>query len=211
MPNYSKCFIYILCCKDANVEEIYIGSTTNLIKRKHHHKSSCTNPNDSAYNHYKYQFIRDNGGWENWDIIALEEFACMSKMEQTKIERSYVEKLKPALNAYVPAHYQSGDMFDRKEYNKCYNETNKDKRKEYQENNKAHKQQYDKEYQEANKDIIRERKKEYQKKYSECPCCKQLVNLNQRARHNKTQKHINNASASTSTTTPSESSESNTE
>ena len=34
MPDYSKCFIYKLCCRDASIEEIYIGSTCNLTRRK---------------------------------------------------------------------------------------------------------------------------------------------------------------------------------
>ena len=58
MPDYTKCCIYKMCCKDANIEEIYIGSTTNVIRRRCEHKSKCTNPNDKDYNAYKYQFIR---------------------------------------------------------------------------------------------------------------------------------------------------------
>ena len=46
MPDYTKCCIYKLCCKDPMIEDCYIGSTTNVIKRRQNHKKSCTNPND---------------------------------------------------------------------------------------------------------------------------------------------------------------------
>ena len=155
MPDYSKCCVYKLCCKDATIESIYIGSTTNITKRKSDHKTRCSNPNDSAYNQYKYEFIRDHGGWQNWDLIVLEQFSCHSKMEQHKIERDYVEKLKPTLNRNIPANYQTGDVYNKKEYDqrykkeryevirdkviekqKQYYETNKEQAKAYYKNNK---------------------------------------------------------------------------
>ena len=43
--DYSKSMIYKLCCKDVNIKEIYVGSTTNLIKRKYQHKADCYNKN----------------------------------------------------------------------------------------------------------------------------------------------------------------------
>ena len=38
MPDYSKCCVYKLCCKDPEIEQFYIGSTTNATKRKCDHK-----------------------------------------------------------------------------------------------------------------------------------------------------------------------------
>jgi predicted GIY-YIG superfamily endonuclease len=37
--DYSKGFIYKLCCLDVNIKEIYIGSSTNFKQRKRHHKN----------------------------------------------------------------------------------------------------------------------------------------------------------------------------
>tara|TARA_X000000368_G_C22798878_1_gene609341 strand:- start:26 stop:571 length:546 start_codon:yes stop_codon:yes gene_type:complete len=179
MTDYTKCCVYKLCCRDASVEEIYIGSTTNVIKRRSDHKKRCTNPIYNDHNQYKYQFIRDHGGWDNWNLVVVEEFSCTSKMEQTKVERSYVEKLKPQLNARVPANYQTGDVYDKKEYGKEYN----------------------KEYYEKHKNILQEKNKQY----IECPCCGKMVQLVSRARHNKSKQHLANESATSSTTTPSES------
>ena len=63
--DYSKGFIYKLCCLDVNVKHIYIGSSTNFKERKKHHKVCCNNEKQKTYNSYKYKFIRDNGGWDN--------------------------------------------------------------------------------------------------------------------------------------------------
>ena len=78
MPDYSKCCVYKLCCKDQEIEQFYIGSTTNPTQRKCDHKKCCTKVNDKEYNTYKYQFIRDHGGRNNWDLIVIEEFSCNS-------------------------------------------------------------------------------------------------------------------------------------
>ena len=72
--DYSKTIIYKLVHKeDYNNENIYIGSTTDFVKRKYKHKSSC---NNEKYNDKKYQYIRDNGGWDCFDMIEVEKFPC---------------------------------------------------------------------------------------------------------------------------------------
>ena len=171
MPDYSKCCIYKLCCKDATIESIYIGSTTNANKRKCDHKARCTNPNSKEYNTYKYQFIREHGCFDNWDLIVIEEFSCNSKMEKERMERSYVEKLKPSLNTCIPANYQAGDVYSQTEYNKLYYIDNKEKitkrNKHYYEKNKEHilkaQKEQKKEYYKNNRDKINDQhKKNYE-------------------------------------------------
>ena len=63
--NYENTIIYKLCCQDLNVPYVYVGHTTNFIKRKARHKIDCNNSNKKEYNLKVYQIIRDNGGWEN--------------------------------------------------------------------------------------------------------------------------------------------------
>ena len=80
---------------------------------------------------------------------------------------------------------------ERKQCNLCleskqrYRERNKEtlsqKAKEYYENNKENKQQYQKEY-----------SKEYNQRKIECQYCRCMVSLSRKAKHERTNKHINN-------------------
>ncbi len=106
MPDYSKCMIYKLCCKDTSIEDIYIGSTCNFHRRKACHKHSCNNENNHNHNQPVYQFIREHGGFQNWDMIMIQEKAVENKLEKEKLEREYIEKLKPRLNRYIPTRTQ---------------------------------------------------------------------------------------------------------
>ena len=76
MPNYNKSMIYKLCCNDPSIKDVYVGSTTNFTRRKHQHKNSCNNEKDRYHNRYVYRFIRDNGGFENWSMILVEDVCC---------------------------------------------------------------------------------------------------------------------------------------
>ena len=198
MPNYNKCYIYKICCKDPTITDCYIGSTTNIIRRRSDHKSACTCISRRAYNRYVYTFIRNNGGWENWTMTLLEEFSCETKMQQLKKERDFIEQLKPTLNKMVPAKHQTGEVYDLKEYRKKYD-------KEYYDQNKKYilerNREYNKEYKETNKEAI----KEYQQKEIHCPCCNHMINLNNRSNHNRTKKHIRNSSSQSDTPVTSDS------
>ena len=139
--DYSKSLIYKLCCKDPLIEDIYIGSTTNMKVRKAQHKSDCNNKkNIKAYNLNKYQFIRENGGFENWDMIMIEEYSCNSKKELEKKERYWVDELKSSLNSNRPYISKEELKEELKEYQKEYHKDNKEKiklqKREYNEKNK---------------------------------------------------------------------------
>ena len=55
-PNYQNSLIYKIICKNTNIKEIYIGSTSNFRLRKYHHKSCCNNENDKHYNLKKFLY-----------------------------------------------------------------------------------------------------------------------------------------------------------
>ncbi len=122
MVNYSKSMIYKLCCKDPNITDIYIGSTTNFYRRKSEHKKCCNNENDKRYNTNVYKFIRDNSGFDNWDMILIENVSCNNKIELLKIERKYIDELKSTLNTYKS--YITDE--EKIKYKKEYNEENKE-------------------------------------------------------------------------------------
>ena len=165
--DYSKSMIYKLCCKDVNIKEIYVGSTTNLIKRKYQHKADCYNKNRKSYNYYVYKFIRSNGGFDNFDMVLIENYACNNKQELHKRERYYIELLGANLNTYKPftteEEKKEQHKQQNKKYQKDYRENNKDKIKHHYENNKEQINEKVKQYQEKNKDKI----KDYQKNYRE--------------------------------------------
>ena len=100
--DYSKCCIYKICCKDANIKDEYIGHTTDIIRRKSQHKNVCNNSNSKDYISYIYQFIRANGGFENWDFIVIEEYPCENVFQAKLRERYWIENSNSTLNRCIP-------------------------------------------------------------------------------------------------------------
>ena len=131
MPDYNNTCIYKICCKDTDITDIYVGHTTNLISRKGKHKSRCNNEKDPGYNTYVYKFIRNNGGWDNWEIIKLYNHPCLSHKEASIEEKKCCKKLEFCkLNIQNP--YRT--IEERKEnaiiFNKIYRKENSQKIKE---------------------------------------------------------------------------------
>ena len=135
--NYDETCIYKLISKDPDITETYIGHTTRLVKRKAEHKSKCNNPNDKRHNVILYQYIRANGGWDNFNIIMVEKFACKDKHEAEAREQYYITLFHSKLNSQYASRTK-----------KEYSEQNKDKIADYH-----------KIWWEQNKDEINEKKK----------------------------------------------------
>jgi len=168
--DYSQTCIYKLVhFDDLNDENIYVGHTTNMVKRRHKHKQSSCNPNNKEYNQKKYQYIRDNGGWDNWRMILVEKYPCNDIDEALVRERYWVKELKTTLNQNEPCRTKQEYYLDNKEkiseYKKEYRDNNKEKiaekKKEWQEANKEQISERRKEYRENNKEKIIKQKKEY--------------------------------------------------
>ena len=101
--DYSQTCIYKLVhFDDLNDNNIYVGHTTNMTKRKWEHKNACCNPDNKHYNFKVYQFIRENGGWEQWRIILVEKYPCNDVYEAISRERYWVKELKATLNKREP-------------------------------------------------------------------------------------------------------------
>ena len=180
MVNYGKALIYKIVPKDNN-DYCYIGSTCDFKSRKWQHKSMCNNPNDGGYNIPLYKHIRNNGGWNKYEMILIEYSPCETKLELLKRERKCKEIYNDNLGCDIPGRTQ-----------KEYREDNKEKRaeqsKEWRQNNKEHKQEYEKEYRENNKEKIEEKQKEK----IECSICKCYIRKDYITKHTKTKKHIAN-------------------
>src|ERR1700752_274161 len=100
--DYKNTIIYKIVCKDINIKDLYVGSTTNFIKRKYCHKSRCNNIKSKNYNSVVYKFIRDNKGWNNWDMIMVEEYPCENNLQKLQRERYWIETLQAKLNIQIP-------------------------------------------------------------------------------------------------------------
>jgi len=191
--DYSKGQIYKICCKDVNIKDEYVGSTTNFKVRKNNHKICCSNPKGKKYNRKVYQFIRDNGGFDNWDMILVEYYSCNTKKELEKRERYWIEELQCSLNSKLPirgiVEYRENNKQKIKITNKQYYENNKEKikqyKKQYNEKNKEKIDNYKSEWYEQNKQRILEKAREII--LCECGCEISKVNL---TRHKKGKKHI---------------------
>ena len=158
MPNYQNGLIYKLCCKDTDITDIYIGSTTSFRHRKSLHKFSCNNEKNNNYNRNVYKFIRENGGWKNWEMILIEYYKCDTKLELEKREREVIENLKPTLNKQIPTR-------SLKEYREDNKEKIIEQNKQYRQDNKEKSKEYYKEYYQDNKEQLLEKSKEYKKQY----------------------------------------------
>ena len=135
MVNYENSVIYKLCCTDPTVEEVYVGSTTNFRKRKNQHKECCTNASSKKHGFAVYNYIRENGGWDNWDMVQVAEVNAKDKRALHATERRYVEQLGATLNRQVPTKTR-----------KQYYDDNRDKSvahvKQYYQDHKAERRAY---------------------------------------------------------------------
>jgi exonuclease VII large subunit len=166
--------IYKLVCNDIDVKECYVGSTINLTRRKCHHKHRCNDKNNKAYHLYVYQFIRENGGFENWDMIQVEQYNFNTRNELHSKERYWVEQLQATLNSCIPARtgeeYRKQNRAKINERMKIYNKNNSqiinEKHKRYYENNKQQLSGKNKKYYENNRDTINESRRQLM----DCEC-----------------------------------------
>jgi len=94
--------IYKIVCKDASVTELYVGQTKDFKDRRWHHIGNSKNPKSKKYNFKLYQYIRHYGGFENWEMIPLENFECESEDQAREKEFEYYQKLSASLNSIPP-------------------------------------------------------------------------------------------------------------
>ena len=214
--DYSKTLIYKLVHKDDyNNANIYIGSTTDFTRRKNEHKRGCNNEKDKDHNAKKYQYIRENGGWDIWEMVEVEKYNCNDGNEARAREeywRSHFNAKLNAIRAYITEEqrleYHTKQMNERYENNKDKiseqqkerYENNKQPKREYYETHKSKILEQQKERYENNKDKILEQQKERynqnkdkileqmkQQITCECGC---IVRNDGLATHRKSQKHL---------------------
>ena len=100
--DYSNTIIYKITCKDTNVNDVYVGHTTNFVQRKHAHKQSCINIKSLNYKCKVYEVIRHNGGWDNWTMEIINFFNCIDHYAARQKEQEYFVLLNATLNSIEP-------------------------------------------------------------------------------------------------------------
>jgi hypothetical protein len=115
--DYSNTHIYKIVCKDLSITECYVGHTTDFKSRRSKHKTQADSVDQASktYNIPVYKFIRENGGFVNFDMILISTHAFDNSLEARRQERLCIEELNPKLNLKIPGRT-----------NKEYYEDNKD-------------------------------------------------------------------------------------
>ena len=145
---------------------IYIGYTINFNRRKITHKSDCLNPNRHHLPIYKY--IRENGGFDKYEFIILEQSKDNIKFKECEYTDKY--GLNNLLNARGGLTGLSVKESKKKRYEKN-KEYNREKSKKYY---KSHKVELN----------------EKQSVKFNCDICGGKFTHTNRATHLKTKKHI---------------------
>jgi hypothetical protein len=194
MNKYNNSIIYIIKCKNKDIEDTYIGSTIDFKNRKRQHHEICYNENSEKFNYKLYKCIRENGGWDNFEMKEMIQTNCKDKYELLKLEGYYIKLYEPSLNKQIAGRTMEEWRNDNKEEIKEY-------KKEYNEKNKEYFKEYKKEWREKNKDKIKEYKKQYYEKHRDevlkqqkekIKCeCGSFIRKSDIARHKQSKKHIN--------------------
>ena len=134
-----KGYVYVIKCKDENIKDCYIGSTINLCRRIKQHKSDCNNPNSKAHIYKVYEFIRNNGGFDNWTIETIKEVEVNDKIELKRYEAEQYDLLKPSLNCNNPLIQIDMKQYQKEYYKEKYQDYHKkrynEKKDEYKQRN----------------------------------------------------------------------------
>ncbi len=190
MPDYSKGQIYKLCCLDTTIKDIYVGSTVNFKQRKDRHKRETrTNTTRKVY-----KFIRDNGGWNNWNMIWIKDFSC-DKVEELKAEE---DKIMRELGATLNMFQAVLDVVERERKKKEYQNKPEIREKArqrtikwIQDNKEKTKEKSKKYYQTHKLELAEYNKKNAYKRKEKITCeCGEILSKNCLRRHKTRKPHL---------------------
>lgn len=158
--------MYKICPKNKDLNYCYIGQTTNFENRKRQHIKNTKNESDKKHYHLKhYQSIRENGGWDEWEMIAIENFNGKTKLEARMKEQELIKEHKANLNsvsAFISEEdRKTGKQLCTQKYRDENKELIREQEKKYKEDHKEIIAEQMKKYRAENKEKIREKTKEY--------------------------------------------------
>ena len=154
----------------------YIGSTKDFKQRKSAHKLNCKTKELKIY-----QMIREAGGWDNCEMVPIEEYECENGTQARMREEHWRREYNANMNS-IRAHRTEEELIEQR---KAYCEANTEQKKI---NNKA--------YYEANIEKI---KKNKQAKHT-CECGGKYT-MGDARRHEKSKKHLDYLAKTLSTDT----------
>ena len=84
-------FIYELKSKDKSVTGTYIGSCWDMKRRLTDHKDKCNNKKRKKYNYPVYRYIREHGGFDNFEMTIIDSGECEDTRELECGEQFYID------------------------------------------------------------------------------------------------------------------------
>jgi len=164
--------MYKICPKNKDLNYCYIGQTTNFTNRKRQHIKNTVTESDKKHYHLKhYETIRQNGGWNDWEIVELEKFNGKTKLEARMREQELIKEHKANLNSVSAFVTEEERSSTKKTITEKYRENNKEllkeQTKQYKEDHKDIISEQMKKYREENKEKIYEKNKEYRENNKE--------------------------------------------
>ena len=94
---YENTIIYKIICLVPDINNIYVGYTTDIIRRKYYHKIKSLDPKNNKYK--LYHFINKHGGFINFDIIEIKKYPCMNNNQAKAQQYKYIKLLNADLNS----------------------------------------------------------------------------------------------------------------
>ena len=163
--DYSKCVIYKIQHKDKD-DLLYVGHTTNMRNRKYQHKNNvkCDEKQSKIY-----RMIRDNGGWDEFNMIIVKEFPCENIQQALIEEDKIMREMKANLNTQRAIRNENEYEEIKQEYYRTFNLKNPNRGTKYYHQNK-------------------EKIKERNSKVCVCVCGKEYSHQH-KLRHERTQFH----------------------
>ena len=165
--------MYKICPKNKELNFCYVGHTTNFAARKRQHKlpSIDTKHNKSHQKHY--ETIRNNGGWDEWEMVEIEKFTCKTKLEARIREQELIQEHNAnlnTLNAFITEE-------ERKQKKKAITE-------KFRIENKELIREQEKKYKEEHKEVIAEQMKKYRQEHKN-----EIYEKTKEYRENNKEKH----------------------
>jgi len=147
MPDYKCGKVYAIVGEDGL--EVYVGSTCSpLHKRWYGHKDLAKKGHRSPI----YKYIAENGGFEKFRIILVEEYPCENRKQLERQEGEHIRRLKPVGNRNMAGATDE----ERERQKQKYRETDIGKQKH---------REYMRQYRACKTDIQKQKDREYQKEY----------------------------------------------